>query len=57
VERSFFGDSCEWLFETSEGAKILVKELASPQRVMGKEYFLDYDDSALIPVAESSDEE
>jgi hypothetical protein len=57
LERSFFGDSCEWLFETSEGAKILVKELASPQRVMGKEYFLDYDDSALIPVAESSDEE
>ena len=57
LERSFFGDSCEWLVETSDRKRILVKELAAPQRAIGSTCFLDYDESALIPVAESSDEE
>ena len=57
LERSFFGDSCEWLFEVPETGKILVRELGAPQRETGKEYFLDYDSSFLIPVPESGDEE
>ena len=57
LERSFFGDSCEWLFEVPGTGKILVRELGAPQRETGKEYFLDYDSSFLIPVPESGDEE
>jgi iron(III) transport system ATP-binding protein len=57
LERSFFGDSCEWLFDVPGSGKVIVKELAAPARTIGKEYFLDYDDSSLIPVAEPSDEE
>ena len=57
LERSFFGDSCEWLFEAPGAGKILVRELGAPQREVGKEYFLDYDSAFLIPVPESGDEE
>lgn len=57
VERSFFGDSCEWLFETEKQEKLLVRELAPPERKIGNEYFLDYDPAFLIPVPESADEQ
>ena len=57
LERAFFGDSCEWLFEVPGTGKILVRELAAPQRELGKEYFLDYESEFLIPVPESGDEE
>ncbi len=56
LERSFFGDSCEWLFEISSGEKVLVRELGAPERSAGKEYFLDYDEAFLIPAPESDDE-
>ena len=57
LERSFFGDSCEWLFEIPGTGKVIARELAAPERTIGREYFLDYDESALIPLPESSDEE
>ena len=57
LERAFFGDSCEWLFEVPGTGKVLVRELSAPFRETGKEYFLDYDPAFLIPVPESGDEE
>ena len=57
LERSFFGDSCEWLFELPHnGERVLVRELGAPPRQIGKEYFLDYDSAFLIPLAECVDE-
>ena len=56
-ERNFFGDSCEWLFDSPECGTLLVRELGAPERQPGKEYFLDYDETFLIPVPESSDED
>ena len=57
LERSFFGDSCEWLFELpGSGERLLVRELGAPARQIGKEYFLDYDSAFLIPLAECVDE-
>ena len=57
LERSFFGDSCEWLFELPDsGERLLVRELGAPPRQIGKEYFLDYDSAFLIPLAECVDE-
>ena len=56
-ERSFFGDSCEWLFELpGKDQQILVRELGGAVRQIGKEYFLDWDDAFLIPLGESADE-
>ena len=57
LERAFFGDSCEWLFEVPGTGKVLVRELSAPFREVGKEYFLDYDPAFLIPAPESGDEE
>ena len=57
LERAFFGDSCEWLFDVPGTGKVLVRELSAPFREIGKEYFLDYDPAFLIPVPESGDEE
>ena len=56
LERAFFGDSCEWLFEVPGAGKVLVRELGAPARTIGKEYFLDYDEAFLIPAPESDDE-
>ena len=56
-ERTFFGDSCEWLFDSPECGTLLVRELGAPVRQIGKEYFLDYDEAFLIPAPESADEE
>ena len=56
LERSFFGDSCEWLFEVPGAGKVLVRELGAPARTIGKEYFLDYDEAFLIPAPESGNE-
>ena len=49
VERSFFGDSCEWLFELPGGGTLLVRELGAPERTIGRDYFLEYDEAFLIP--------
>lgn len=56
LERAFFGDSCEWLFEGPGGEQLLVRELGAPERRIGSEYFLDYDPAFLIPAPGPDDE-
>ena len=57
LERAFFGDSCEWLFEGPGEERILVRELGAPERQLGREYALDYDPAFLIPAPERGDEQ
>ena len=57
LERAFFGDSCEWLFEGPGKERILVRELGAPERRIGGEYALDYDPAFLIPAPGPDDEE